>query len=146
MTISIRSRLYLHSSLDSLCLVRLQKSPSHTNTSIPYVQTVRPSFCWPLVLMSTDSNAQALSLPGWLALSSIVTVITVIVSFALPILRLKHIPGPWWAACSRAWLVRALASGDAAEKFDEINRKYGELYDGAGLGRYYLLLHCKSCC
>ena len=83
--------------------------------------------------MSTESYALALRLTEWFTLYSVVAVIITIASFVLPILRLKHIPGPWWAAPSRAWLVRVLASGDAVEKFDQVNKEYGKLDDGLSL-------------
>ncbi len=39
---------------------------------------------------------------------------------------LSNIPGPKWAARTRLWLVKTLASGESAERFVEINKKYGE--------------------
>lgn len=39
---------------------------------------------------------------------------------------LRKFPGPRWAAYSRLWLSRVLASGRSAEQFVEINKEYGE--------------------
>ena len=39
--------------------------------------------------------------------------------------HLKEIPGPTWAPYSRFWLVKTLASGDSAQRFLEVNKKYG---------------------
>lgn len=38
---------------------------------------------------------------------------------------LSSIPGPHWAAWTRLWIVKALASGDAHHVFVDINKKYG---------------------
>ena len=40
--------------------------------------------------------------------------------------RLRSVPGPFWAAYSRLWLVRALASGESAKIFVDVNKTYGE--------------------
>ena len=58
-------------------------------------------------------------------LSLICILIAVSTHLVASVRRLRHIPGPWWAAWSRLWLVRALASGDAAGKYEEVNQKYG---------------------
>ena len=42
-------------------------------------------------------------------------------------LRLCHIPGPALAAWSRLWLARVVSSGDSANKYVQINRRYGML-------------------
>ena len=84
-------------------------------------------------MMLTESYALALSLSDWFTLSSVIAVIITTASFVLSIRRLKHVPGPWWAAPSRAWLVRVLASGDAVEKFDEVSKEHGKLNDGPSL-------------
>jgi hypothetical protein len=39
---------------------------------------------------------------------------------------LSSIPGPRWAAWTRFWLVKTLASGESAAKFVEVNKLYGE--------------------
>ena len=38
---------------------------------------------------------------------------------------LALIPGPKWAAYTRFWLARTLASGKAADIFVDINKQYG---------------------
>lgn len=40
--------------------------------------------------------------------------------------RLRSVPGPFWAAYSRLCLVRALASGESAKIFVDVNKTYGE--------------------
>ena len=39
---------------------------------------------------------------------------------------LSAIPGPRWAAWTRFWIVKTLASGESASKFVEVNKRYGE--------------------
>ena len=39
---------------------------------------------------------------------------------------LWKIPGPRWAALSRLWLSKVLASGDSAKKLLEVNQQYGK--------------------
>lgn len=39
---------------------------------------------------------------------------------------LSSIPGPGWAAWTRLWIVKTLASGESAQKFVEVNQHYGE--------------------
>ncbi|MCJ1258853.1 hypothetical protein MMC24_006687 [Lignoscripta atroalba] len=57
--------------------------------------------------------------------------------FILSQLRpLSDIPGPRWAAFSRLWLVKTLASGDSAVRFVEVNSQYGRL---ARIGPNHLL-------
>lgn len=70
-----------------------------------------PRFWWPTALIAIDCIFIVLSI--------------VATSFASSFLRLRHVPGPWWAAYSRSWLMRVLLSGDAAAKFEEVNRKHG---------------------
>lgn len=41
--------------------------------------------------------------------------------------HLRSIPGPWWAAYTRLWLVKALASEKCAEHYLEVNKKFGRL-------------------
>ena len=38
---------------------------------------------------------------------------------------LSSVPGPKWAAWTRFWIVKTLASGDSATTFVEINKRYG---------------------
>lgn len=55
----------------------------------------------------------------------------VLFSFALyyliirPQLRLRQIPGPWWAPFTRLWLFKTLASEDSPNRYIEVNEKYG---------------------
>ncbi|EXJ89425.1 hypothetical protein A1O3_02492 [Capronia epimyces CBS 606.96] len=41
--------------------------------------------------------------------------------------HLSSIPGPWWAAYTRLWLCKTIASGDSAKIFTDINKRYGPL-------------------
>lgn len=41
--------------------------------------------------------------------------------------HLASIPGPWWAAYTRLWLCKTIASGDSARLFTEVNKKYGKI-------------------
>lgn len=41
--------------------------------------------------------------------------------------HLRHYPGPWWAAYTRLWLSKTIASGNSAKIFVNINKKYGSL-------------------
>lgn len=104
-------------------------SPNYTiyyHTSVAYIPAKIPLFWWPTDLTSIHSDAQAPSLPGWAGLSGIIIVLAIVAaSFGSSVLRLRHIPGPQWAAYSRLWLMRVLASGDPAVKLEEVNRKYG---------------------
>lgn len=40
---------------------------------------------------------------------------------------LSSIPGPKWAAWTRFWMVKTLASGDSAEIFVQVNERYGKI-------------------
>ena len=48
-------------------------------------------------------------------------------AFSRRYLHLNDIPGPALAAWSRLWMVRTLASGDSAAKYQKVNKRYGEL-------------------
>ncbi len=39
---------------------------------------------------------------------------------------LSSVPGPYWASWTRLWIVKTLASGNAAERFVEVNKRYGK--------------------
>ena len=41
---------------------------------------------------------------------------------------LSHIPGPKWAAWTRLWIVKTLASGDSAGRFVKVNRRHGTTF------------------
>ncbi|KAL8725213.1 MAG: hypothetical protein Q9166_007495 [cf. Caloplaca sp. 2 TL-2023] len=41
--------------------------------------------------------------------------------------RLNHIPGPRWAALSRLWLAKIVASGTSHDRYAELNDRYGPL-------------------
>jgi hypothetical protein len=41
--------------------------------------------------------------------------------------HLSNFPGPWWAAYTRFWLVKTIASGDSAKRFADISKEYGKL-------------------
>lgn len=38
----------------------------------------------------------------------------------------SKIPGPAWAAYTRIWLIKTLASGKSAQKFIDVNKEYGK--------------------
>lgn len=40
--------------------------------------------------------------------------------------RLSHIPGPWWAAFSKAWMVKESLKGRQPTAIKEVTDKYGE--------------------
>ncbi len=46
-----------------------------------------------------------------------------VVAQAFPLWK---IPGPRWAAFSRFWLSKVLASGESAKKLLEVNQQYGK--------------------
>ena len=39
--------------------------------------------------------------------------------------HLSAFPGPWWAAFSRIWLLKTLASEDSPGRYIEVNERYG---------------------
>ena len=39
---------------------------------------------------------------------------------------LSSVPGPKWAAWTRLWIVKTLASGESAERFVKVNKNYGK--------------------
>ena len=41
--------------------------------------------------------------------------------------HLSQYPGPWWAAYTRLWLSKTIASGNSAELFVNVNKKYGSI-------------------
>lgn|SRR5687768_1086601 len=40
--------------------------------------------------------------------------------------RLSHVPGPFWAAISKFWMVRQSLKGQQPYAIQELNEKYGE--------------------
>lgn len=40
--------------------------------------------------------------------------------------RLSHVPGPFWAAFSKYWMVRESLKGQQPYAVQEVNEKYGE--------------------
>lgn len=50
--------------------------------------------------------------------------------------HLSEYPGPWWAAYTRLWLCKTIASGDSAKIFVDVNQKFGHL---ARIGPNHLL-------
>lgn len=78
------------------------------------------------ILISQDIAFPFLSLHIDLLILSIVSIISLAVFLYISsFLRLRHVPGPLWAAHSRLWLARLIAHGEAANRYVEINRKYG---------------------
>lgn len=47
--------------------------------------------------------------------------------FHLQRATLSTIPGPKWASWTRFWIVKTLASGDSAERFVQVNERYGKI-------------------
>lgn len=42
--------------------------------------------------------------------------------------RLSHVPGPFWAAFSKAWMVRQSFKGRQPYAIQEANEKYGKIH------------------
>ena len=91
------------------------------------------------IITSSQQIAIRTSLPQlilkqscWAKYGTIVAVIVIPVlvllvsAIAVRFSRLRSVPGPFWAAYSRVWLVRALASGESAKVFVDVNKPYGE--------------------
>lgn len=49
-----------------------------------------------------------------------------IIDLSLQARHLPTVPGPWWAAYTRLWLVKTLASGVSSSRFVEVNSTYGQ--------------------
>lgn len=45
---------------------------------------------------------------------------------------LSKIPGPAWAAYTRIWLIKTLASGKSAQNFIDVNKEYGKQVISSG--------------
>jgi hypothetical protein len=86
------------------------------------------------------SAGQGLS-PGLLreafvALSPVTVILTAVIGLAVLFLadslrswyRLSHVPGPFWAGFSKAWMVRQSLKGTQPYAIQAANEKYGELH------------------
>ncbi|KAL2450600.1 Cytochrome P450 monooxygenase ABA1 [Exophiala dermatitidis] len=62
-----------------------------------------------------------------LVLSGILLVGNVLLVLRNRFCHLASIPGPWWAAYTRLWLCKTIASGDSARLFTEVNKKFGPI-------------------
>lgn len=58
--------------------------------------------------------------------------------------RLSHIPGPFWAAFSKWWMVRESLKGRQPTAIKEVTDKYGEFVKNMPLSD--LLCHGYNCC
>jgi hypothetical protein len=47
--------------------------------------------------------------------------------------RLSHVPGPFFASLSKAWMVKESLKGRQPISFKEVNAQYGETTHGAAL-------------
>jgi hypothetical protein len=59
------------------------------------------------------------------AILSILLAIYTIDTFRTGLFHLQHFRGPWWSRYTRLWICKALASGNSAQIFVDINKKYG---------------------
>ncbi|KAJ2998449.1 hypothetical protein NUW58_g314 [Xylaria curta] len=75
------------------------------------------------------------------AFIAIFVISTIIISFIrsalISTIHLRGFSGPWWAAYSRLWLCKTLASTNSAQVFVDINKKYGSI---ARIGPNHLLI------
>ena len=61
----------------------------------------------------------------------ILLILLIKLSFWIQVLYLQRptlssVPGPKWAAWTRMWIVKVLASGESAQTFVDVNKRYGE--------------------
>jgi hypothetical protein len=47
--------------------------------------------------------------------------------------RLSHVPGPFWAAFSKAWMVRESLKGRQPQSIKAANDKYGTCLEGGNM-------------
>ncbi|KAF2634891.1 cytochrome P450 oxidoreductase [Massarina eburnea CBS 473.64] len=67
--------------------------------------------------------------PSQIAKLTIILCILAFITWTIYIryFHLSRIPGPFWAAYTRLWLSKTLASGESAKVFVDINKRYGPL-------------------
>lgn len=70
---------------------------------------------------------QTYPLASLLAFIFIFILANIVRSIATRYLHLSQFQGPPWAAFTRLWLCKTLASGESARRFVEVNQKYGSL-------------------
>ena len=87
--------------------------------------------------MSTDQGlSPGLLREAFVALSPRTVILTAVVGLAVLFLadslrtwyRLSHVPGPFWAGFSKAWMVRQSLKGTQPYAIQAANEKYGELH------------------
>lgn len=92
---------------------------------LPWISPLRPNFsisvfCTELLQRWLSPNLHLL--PVVLFLSIVLVVVRVV---ATRMFHLQNIPGPSWAAYTRLWLSKTLASGNSSEIFVNVNKTYG---------------------
>lgn len=84
----------------------------------------------PIILSIPRKTYQGLyAVPAQIWAYAIILCLFIIVSHAV-FVRLTHLRqyrGPWWAAYTRLWLSKTIASGNSAKLFVDVNKKYGSL-------------------
>ena len=103
----------------------------HQHTSFAYIPTDIMSYQWPTTMTAIASNAQGLSVFSirWAGLLALFIVLSLVLySFTSSFLRLRHFPGPWWAAHSRLWLLEVYLFADPPASFIEVNKNFGRHY------------------
>ena len=61
----------------------------------------------------------------FVAILCILLAVYTIDTFKTGLFHLQHFRGPWWSRYTRLWICKALASGNSAQIFVDINKKYG---------------------
>ncbi|PVI00777.1 cytochrome P450 oxidoreductase [Periconia macrospinosa] len=59
------------------------------------------------------------------AILCILLAVYTIDTFRTGLFHLQHFRGPWWSRYTRLWICKTLASGNSAQIFVDINKKYG---------------------
>lgn len=93
----------------------------------------------PIARFVPKDTAQGKGLhPGQISLAifAILLAIGVLQAVGKRFLHLREFSGPWWAAYTRLWLCKAIASGDSAQIFVNVNERFGPL---ARIGPNHLL-------
>lgn len=76
-------------------------------------------------LVTNASSDQIYTVLAGLLVS--IAALTLIQSTAASAFHLRSFSGPWWAAYTRLWLCKTLASTNSAQVFVDVNKKYGSI-------------------
>ena len=76
-------------------------------------------------LVTNASGGQICTVFAGLLVS--IAALTLIQSTAASTFHLRSFSGPWWAAYTRLWLSKTLASTNSAQVFVDVNKKYGSI-------------------